>query len=529
MAKQVYSNIAESLGNPNATTNNSGGDSFTISIWERLERLLVLGSDSNTYYQTSRELTIENANCVLECIKADGLKTVNTIVQISDAGRAAKNDSALFALAICAGHTDSPLAVRKAALAALPKVARIGTHLFQFVNYVSKMRGWGRSLRTAIADWYTSMPADKLALQVVKYAGRNTEEGTASSRWSHDDLLRLSHATGTQLHNVIFDYITHENRLPLEVPAALRILEGTEKIKLAETAAMAAQIVADYKLPHEVVPKQFANSPEVWQALLPNMGLTALIRSLNRLTSYGVLTIFGETTKSVVARITDQTVLRKARIHPVVALNALRAYSAGTNRNITWSPIPQVATALEEAFYASFESITPSGKNIVMALDVSGSMTGGSVAGLESLRPYEVTAAMAMVTARKEPNHYIMGFTHSFIDLGITAKDSLAEAMKKTTRSNFGSTDCSLAIDWATRNKIPVDAFIVYTDNEHNTGSNPNTALRSFRNKFGRNTKGIAVATSATSYSIFDSDNPWALNMAGFDASAPAIISEFIK
>ena len=37
--------------------------------------------------------------------------------------------------------------VRQAALAALPKVARIGTHLFHFAEYVEGFRGWGRRPR----------------------------------------------------------------------------------------------------------------------------------------------------------------------------------------------------------------------------------------------------------------------------------------------------------------------------------------------------------------------------------------------
>ncbi len=63
-------------------------------------------------------------------------------------GRAPKNDPALFALALAAGSADE--ATRKAALDALPQVARTGTHLFQFATFVEGFRGWGRSLRRAV-------------------------------------------------------------------------------------------------------------------------------------------------------------------------------------------------------------------------------------------------------------------------------------------------------------------------------------------------------------------------------------------
>jgi 60 kDa SS-A/Ro ribonucleoprotein len=57
-------------------------------------------------------------------------------------------------------------------LAALPQVARTGTHLFQFALFVEGFRGWGRSLRRAVGRWYTAQPVDALAYQAVKYRRR---------------------------------------------------------------------------------------------------------------------------------------------------------------------------------------------------------------------------------------------------------------------------------------------------------------------------------------------------------------------
>jgi hypothetical protein len=76
-------------------------------------------------------------------------------------------------------------ATRRAALAALPQVARTGTHLFHFLGYVEAFRGWGTGLRRAVAAWYTAKPAQALAYQAVKYQQRDG--------WSHRDALRLAH------------------------------------------------------------------------------------------------------------------------------------------------------------------------------------------------------------------------------------------------------------------------------------------------------------------------------------------------
>ena len=105
------------------------------------------------------------------------------IVEISESGRAPKNDPAIFALAVLASNASQY--VRKVALAAMPRVCRTGTHLFQFVAACKELRGWGRGLREAVAGWYNDKPLDKLAYQVTKYRNR--------AGYTHRDVLRLSH------------------------------------------------------------------------------------------------------------------------------------------------------------------------------------------------------------------------------------------------------------------------------------------------------------------------------------------------
>jgi 60 kDa SS-A/Ro ribonucleoprotein len=116
-------------------------------------------------------------------VVAHRVRAVNRIVEISDAGRAPKNDPAIFALALAVTHGDAQ--AKAHAFANLIRVCRIGTHLFHFAEYVNAMRGWGRGLRNAVGDWYVYRDADDLAHQAVKYQQRDG--------WSHGDLLRLAH------------------------------------------------------------------------------------------------------------------------------------------------------------------------------------------------------------------------------------------------------------------------------------------------------------------------------------------------
>ncbi len=106
--------------------NSAGGYSYPVDDWTRLSRFLVLGNDGGSYYAAERTLTRENALAVTRCIAADGGRAVAEIGAVSAAGRAPQNDPALFALALAATAADGE--TRRAALAALPQVARIGTH-----------------------------------------------------------------------------------------------------------------------------------------------------------------------------------------------------------------------------------------------------------------------------------------------------------------------------------------------------------------------------------------------------------------
>ena len=128
--------------------NSGGGYSWQVDDWTRFDRFLILGAEGGTYYIGERDLVKQNHDAIVRCIKADGVRAVKRIVEISDSGRAPKNDPAVFALALVAAH-GGPEA-RALAFQNLAKVCRIGTHLFHFAEYVNALRGWGRGLRNAV-------------------------------------------------------------------------------------------------------------------------------------------------------------------------------------------------------------------------------------------------------------------------------------------------------------------------------------------------------------------------------------------
>jgi 60 kDa SS-A/Ro ribonucleoprotein len=527
----AYSNFASSLdttpvsrpivGRSDMVQNNAGGFVFSLSPFDFLDRFLILGTTESTYYASARKLTEDGATKVIDLIKVNGVGVVNRVVEISDAGRAPKNDAALFTLALVIAYGDAD--ARNAAFAAIPKVARTGTHLLHLASYVNGLRGWGRGVRRAFSAWYTERKPENLAMQLVKYANRDG--------WTHKDVLRLCHASPKNAEqNALFALVTGKD-VSFKNTSINEFMDAVLTLKGETNAAKAAKLIADFKLPREVVPTQMLNDPNIWSALLPHMGLTAVIRNLGKMTNVGVIKTFSNAEKDIAARLLDVEQLRAQRIHPVSALVALRTYSngRGVKGDNTWTPSSRISSALEDAFYLSFQTVEPTNKNTLLAVDVSGSMGWGNIAGLP-MTPKEGAAAMAMVAVRTEPNVVVTAFSHKLTPVNkITNKTDLQSAIRILEDIPMGGTDCSLPIQYAYNNKIPVESFAVYTDNETWFGAHPATTLKAFRRTMDIPAKLAVVGMTATNFTIADPTDRGMLDVVGFDTAAPALMADFFR
>lgn len=531
---------SEPLPGKEQVQNNAGGHVFKLDLWSTLDRFLILGAEGGTYYVGERSLVKQNHDNIIKCIHVDGVRVVKRIVEISQAGRAPKNDPAIFALALVFTHGEELAKI--AAVEALPEVCRIGTHLFHFCDYASALRGWGHSLRRAVARWYTGQPYERLALQVIKYQSRD--------KWSHRDALRLAHPkSDDQALQAIFRWIVggvealgkrslevriKSEKVSKNYPSVKRylpeIIDAFEQAKQAKSDKEIVKLITEHQLPRECIPTQFLNSVEVWDALLVNMPMTAMIRNLAKMTAIGLVKPMSAATSKVVQMLGDAEALRKARIHPINVLLALRTYEQGHGEkgSLSWEPVQSVVGALDKAFYGAFPNVESTGKNILFALDVSGSM--GSPCGGLPLSCSEMTAALALVLASTEKNYHIMGFADRFRPLPIRPGMSLREAGDCIKGLTFGSTDCSLPFTWATNNKVNVDGFVTMTDNETWSGRiHPSVAIESYRRQFVHDARSIVIGMTATEFTINDPSDALGLDIAGFDAGIPVLVNDFIQ
>jgi 60 kDa SS-A/Ro ribonucleoprotein len=552
-AKHISTKVtpqSEAIPFTNQIKNSADGYSFPVDDTVRMDRFLILGSVKGSYYAGEQKLTKENAEAVIRRIQKNGLDAVNQIVNVSVKGRAPKNDPAVFALALAATYGDTE--TKKAAFAAVSKVCRIGTHLFQFANYCNELRGWGRGLKNAIANWYLDKDTDNLAYQVTKYQQRDG--------WSHRDLLRLSHPKTTDSKKQsLFRWVTHgaDSKGSMQVKrgdvtkeySALDVsfpsyIEGFERIKKVTSVKEAAKLVAEYNLPRECVPTQFLTEKEIWEVLLEKgMPLTALIRNLGNMTKIGLISPLSKATRKVVEILSNSERLKKSRIHPFSVLVALKAYSAGRGfrGSSTWSPVSAVTDALDSAFYKCFDFVKPTNKRWLVAVDCSGSMGSPEVAGLTGINPRTAAAALAMVIANTEPNNHIVGFTSGgyssrfsgygsgLTELNLSKRQRLDDVINTMSRVPFGGTDCALPMLYAEQKKIEVDVFVVLTDSETWHGSiHPTQALQNYRKVMGIPAKSAVVGMVSNGFSIADPEDAGQMDFVGCDSALPSLLQSFV-
>jgi 60 kDa SS-A/Ro ribonucleoprotein len=247
----------------------------------------------------------------------------------------------------------------------------------------------------------------------------------------------------------------------------------------------------------------------------------------------GLIKPFSDASRTVVERLRDKQLILNSRLHPFHILIALHTYNTGRGikGSLSWNVDTKIVEALDDAFTLSFGNVTPTNKNILIGLDVSGSMADSFISGCSYMSARDVSSALCMITARTESNYYIHGFSTTFINLKITSKHSLTDVIRRVGRLPFEATDCAIPMLYAAKNKLDVDVFIIYTDNETWAGHiHPFQALREYRLKMDNpNAKLVVVGMTSTGFSIADPTDPNQLDVVGCDTNIPQIISEFTK
>jgi 60 kDa SS-A/Ro ribonucleoprotein len=427
-------------------------------------RYMVLGTASAVFCCSSLKESMAMDTMIGDTIHAvvqngDGPLLVRVIEKVSRKNMAAKLHYVHVALAACSVSQD--LQTRRAAFEALPRVCRIPTHLFEFLELSRRFAaanldstGWGRARRAGVARWYGTKPNLKEA--VTKYKKRHG--------WSHRDAIKLSHARGSEpVSRAVFAYVFdqdlshgHFDRATVEYLEASRTVAALGPDRIEECVAL----IKAHGFKREHLSGGALRDSRVWDALLDSMPPTALLRNLGKLSSFGEnLSIKSK----ILAKLADAEGLSRARIHPYAVLLARSMYGRGKGDkgSLEWKPDMEIIEALDTVFERMLgipepawtlvdEGVPPGAQRVVVqAIDVSGSMAWSPVAGAEVLDARTAACALAYITAkRSDEDVKTIGFGNEVQELtGLASADSLTTAMNVANSFNEGSFDVVLILD----------------------------------------------------------------------------------
>jgi len=271
------------------------------------------------------------------------------------------------------------------------------------------------------------------------------------------------------------------------------------------------------------------------------MPMTALLRNLASLTSIGLFED-KELLDLVVKHLTDKDAVQKSRIHPVNVIIAWFVYRKGHGfkGKLSWTPQKEIVDALEQMAFLAFANAPPTTKRYGVFIDGSGSMTTETT--FQGLSNADIAALLSLVIARSGQGHLFYVFSaksnryskakdeSGLYDVGhhIHANSTFQEVLDAVQLSNWGATDISNGIRYLEKSNKHVDAVIVITDNDINTGEKPLVALNSYRKTIGNpNVKLITLAVQLNDLTIADPSDKGMLDMCGFDTNSYQVMHAF--
>lgn len=435
------------------------------------------------------------------------------------------NNSAPILALVLLSMGDTP-AAKQAFIEIFPQVVRTGSHFYEWLNYTKSMRGFGKVIKQVGTAWLAREDVKGLAYQLLKYQQRHG--------FTNRDALRLFHVKPiTPEHDRLYDWVVNGwTELPEAIPSdATKQIWWYEWLKRHPEETHRA--ISEGRLTHEMAAPVGNMDRQAWQLLFETMPIGALLRNLGSLTQLGVLRADATSNCDRVEELlNNQGYLRRARIHPIDVLKALKTYASGGKigrSKKTWTPVPRIVDILEKALELSFTVVKPTNKVFLHAVDISGSMSYGVVDSV-GLSCCEIATTMALVTAKAEKNYAIRGFSTKFIDLGISKRDSFRSALKKASNQNFGGTDASVAYDWAIKQKFKADVICFWTDNESWAGrKHPAQALKEYRRQVNPNAKAVYVTLAPYNITLVDPKDKNSWDLAGFDPGIPRLIQMLAK
>lgn len=432
-----------------ATVNRDGFPAYERPLTEQYLQTLLTNTLDNTFYADSDEMLQEAIDIHNRIIAEDPEFAARAMVFARNEGLMRLQP--ILGLAYLS-KADINLFAR-----VFSKVIRIPSDLADFLTILSGIgRGQGgRAVKREVGKFLNDVDE----YRALKYNGRGRG-------YNLGDSVATAHPVPkNDRQNQIFRYLMGKDADLAELPQ----IEAFERLKRADSDEERVRFITEGRLPYEIVTGAVKPSKKVWEAILPQMPVFALLRNLNTLDRAGIL---DESREYITNRLNDQEALIRAKIMPFRFVNAFEMVDK------VW-----VKDVLRQAVEMTFDNLPEIPGRTAIFLDISGSMCG------EYLR---IGSVFALALFKKTKGNAIFWlFDTKVFDARASLHDSiLSQAEKISAR---GGTDTGAPMCKLTKMGEKVDNIILITDEQQNTGSPFYKELVTYRKKLNNDARAFII------------------------------------
>ena len=503
---------------------------FSSDDWLLLDRFLLFAHDSNIYSEAPQAIKPENMLRIAKLLIYAGEKVIKRVTELVAYRLPLNNETAIFiaAMALTIGNP----ATKQITIDRLPLIVENITQLLIFADFSHHIRGWGRQLRRAIHHWFQVKTTQELFIDIIQkpyYQG-----------WTLADVLKLSHVKINDPDKIylidwlVFKKNQHDN---IEIDHRFPWIKGYKLIRKTQEIPEVIALIEQYNLPLETIPKTDLRRIKIWEKLIEKLPLKAILENLGLLSKLGVIKSDNPATKLIIRRLLAKDEI--SNLHPIDIFVALENFLRGKGQLYVgyWSPVWDIYQTLSPAFNLACQYVLPTNKKILLATCVCNNVPSfrrayGSL-GVTTNIAAEIIFTYFSLT---EKTSLKLFFDETCYSTNISLEDQDIANYKKVispTPRITGKINSALPIEYAVKNKIYLDSFIIMIpgNSDKDIIKYPAQAIFEYRKIINSAARVIMVIPQPHNLNknLVNFDDPLSLIIPCFDSQTLHLITNFMR
>lgn len=499
MNKNIFKTLGQKL-KIRTVKNNEGGTSFEFTEKQMLAQLAATGCLNNTFY-VEAEHQLETILKLTQSV--DPLFIAKTALYAREKGFMKDMPAILVAIL-----TDKDPELFKRVF---PRVIDNGKMLRNYVQIIRSgaigRKSFGTAPKMVIQKWINSRSANQLL-----------RDSVGQSPSLSDIIKMVRPKPETNEREALYGYFIGKKVNTELLPSLITEYEDYRKNGGSKVPNVPFELLTSLPL-----------GKDEWTEIAFNASWQTLRMNLNTFKRHGVFK--SESVVEFVAqKLSDRNLIRSSRVFPY---QLLAAYS-----NAEADMHYKIKEALQDALEIATNNIPLYKGNVVIAVDVSGSMqspvTGYRKGSTTKVKCIDVAALVAASILRVNKNARVIPFENKVVYLQLNPRDSVVTNAHMLAAVGGGGTNCSAPMSLLNNEDYKADVIIYISDNESWVDS-----------RFYRSNTGLTLQ-----WNIYKKKNPDAklicidltpnkttqianakdvLNIGGFSDNVFSVIDEFIQ